>query len=54
MHKFRVMAMDGQGVRPQGPRPTPAQLAATRKVTIVSQKVYSARLPEMGSFRSKK
>lgn len=29
--------MDGQGIKPSGPRPTPAQLAATRQTYIVSK-----------------
>ena len=33
----RAIAMDGQGVRPSGPRPTAAQLAATRQTYVVSK-----------------
>lgn len=31
------MVMDGQGVKPSGPRPTAAQLAATRQTYVVSK-----------------
>jgi len=32
-----VMVMDGQGVKPSGPRPTAAQLEATRQTYVVSK-----------------
>lgn len=34
-HKTKTMAMDGQGIKPSGPRPTASQLAATRLTYVV-------------------